>query len=86
LFQAMFAYQDNEEPVLDLPGCTAEFTRVDPPQGITELLAEVVPRPDGGARVRLVHEIDRIPAGVVGDLAKAYQEILESGQDFARRR
>jgi len=76
----MFAYQDNEEPRLALDGCRTQWFRLDPPQGISELLVEVLPAGSGPARVRLVYDRSKVAEPFVRRLRDEYREILHTGE------
>jgi amino acid adenylation domain-containing protein len=86
LYQVMFAYQDLDEPELLLDDCVTCFSRPDPPQGVTELLAEFFPKPDGSARIRLVYRRDRVPEAWVMRLRDEYHRILQHGSHRLRTR
>lgn len=78
-YQVMFAYQDNDQPILALDGCWTHFHRPDPPQSSCELLTELYPEKNGTARVRMIYEIASVPEQFVIDLADTFSRILSAG-------
>ncbi|MEU6256479.1 amino acid adenylation domain-containing protein [Streptomyces sp. NPDC047043] len=73
-----FLMQDDPDPVLELPGCTAELLRFDSPVMSTELELDV--RLSGqGAEVTATVRTDRLPATVADAVATAFTEAVRSG-------
>ncbi|MFF4251864.1 amino acid adenylation domain-containing protein [Streptomyces sp. NPDC001663] len=73
-----FLMQDDPDPELELPGCTAELLRIDSPVMSTELELDV--RLAGaGAEVTATVRTDRLPATVADAVATAFTEAVRRG-------
>jgi mycobactin peptide synthetase MbtE len=85
IYQTMFGYQDNFRSALSLDGCDVVRTTSRPAQGVSEILAEVWPRDDGTAKVRVTYQKERVSADFVAELAATYSRMLSTaGRASAR--
>lgn len=70
LFQVMFALHTAATAALELPGCTSEFIRADPPRAVAEIVFEASPHPSGdGTQLHVTYQPDAVSPDFVAALA-----------------
>ncbi|MGW1785334.1 amino acid adenylation domain-containing protein [Streptomyces sp. NPDC002143] len=80
LYQTMFAVQNAVPEELVLTGCTVRRLPMAPPAAMHEIVCEVWPTADGGMRVDISFQADRVASKTAHRLARAYEELLVSGE------
>ncbi|MFJ4719642.1 amino acid adenylation domain-containing protein [Streptomyces luteogriseus] len=80
LYQTMFAVQNAVPEELALAGCAVRRLPMEPPAAMHEIVCEIWPTADGGLRVDISFQADRVASGTAHRLARVYEELLVSGK------
>ncbi|WP_217211441.1 non-ribosomal peptide synthetase [Streptomyces sp. AC550_RSS872] len=86
LYQTMFAVQTAVPEELAFAGCAARRLPMEPPAAMHEIVCEIWPTADGGLRVDLSFQADRVAPSTAHRLARVYEELLVSGKPPASQR